>query len=74
MNSERRRRNLGETGLEILGCRHSIAQKAISMHRGEIYSYAHFLQTNYLICNLKLCMMNYISKLNKFCGSIMLIN
>ena len=26
------------------------------------------------ICNLKLCMMNYISKLNKFCGSIMLIN
>ena len=49
MNAERRRKNLDESGLEILGCRHSIAQKAISMHRGEIYSYAHFLQTNYLI-------------------------
>ena len=49
MNAERRRRNSDETGLEILDCRHSIAQKAISMHRGEIYRYAHFLQTNYLI-------------------------
>ena len=48
-NTAKNRRNLDETGLEILGCRHSIARKAISMHRGEIYSYAHFLQTNYLI-------------------------
>lgn len=50
-NSSRRRRNLDESGLEILGCRHAIAQASLSMHRGEIYGYAHYLQTNYLIPN-----------------------
>ena len=28
--------NLDETGLEVAGCRHGIAQKAVNMFRGEM--------------------------------------
>ena len=42
-NTGKKKKNLDETGLEILGCRHSIAQSAVSMFYGEIYGYAHYL-------------------------------
>jgi len=44
-----RKKNLVETGLEIAGCRHSLAQKAVNMFHGEVYGYAHFMQVNYFI-------------------------
>ena len=34
--SSKKMKNLDETGLIVSGCRHSIAQKAINMFRGEI--------------------------------------
>ena len=33
-----------ETGLEIAGCRHGLAQWAVNMYYGELYGYAHFIQ------------------------------
>ncbi|EDO32846.1 predicted protein [Nematostella vectensis] len=48
-NSARKKRNVDETGLEILGCRHSIAQAAVNMYRGELYGYAHYLQKTFVI-------------------------
>lgn len=48
-NSLRKKKNLCETGLEIAGCRHSMAQKAVNMMYGEIYGYAHYLQKTYFI-------------------------
>ncbi len=29
--------NLDETGLEVAGCRHALALKALNMFRGEVY-------------------------------------
>ena len=46
-----KRKNLDETGLEILGCRHSIAQAAVNMFKGEIYNYAYYLQKKNLSRN-----------------------
>jgi len=43
-NKMKKKRNLDETGLEIAGCRHGIAQWAVNMYRGEIFGYPHFLQ------------------------------
>ena len=37
------RRNQDETGLEVAGCRHALAQKAVNMFRGEQYGYPHYL-------------------------------
>lgn len=34
---------LDETGLDIAGCRHSLAQFAVNMFRGELYGYAHYI-------------------------------
>ena len=50
-NTGRKKANLDETGLEILGCRHSVAQAAVSMYYGEIYGYAHYLQKEKMIPN-----------------------
>ena len=36
-----------ETGLELVSCRHCIAQKAVNMFRGEIFGYAYYLQKNF---------------------------
>ncbi|XP_046861723.1 uncharacterized protein LOC124455016 [Xenia sp. Carnegie-2017] len=52
-----------ETGLEVAGCRHSIAQATLNMFRGEIYGYAHYLHMNFY---------NHI-KLN-ICGKILYAN
>ena len=41
--------NLSETGLEIAGCRHALAQNAVNMFLGEVYGYAHYLPVNYHI-------------------------
>lgn len=43
-NTARKRGKLDETGLEIAGCRHGLAQWAVNMYQGEIYGYAHYLQ------------------------------
>ena len=50
-NSIQRKRNLSETGLEIAGCRHALAQHAVNMMYGEVYGYAHYMQLNYFIPN-----------------------
>ena len=39
------RQKLAETGLEVAGCRHSIAQKAVNMTTGEQYCYPHYLHS-----------------------------
>jgi hypothetical protein len=41
--------NLDETGLEVAGCRHGIAQKAVNMFRGEIFGYPHYLHTRFFM-------------------------
>ena len=48
-NTARRRRKLDETGLEIAGCRHGLAQWAVNMYQGEIYGYAHFIQSKKML-------------------------
>ncbi len=50
-NRAGKKKNLNETGLEILGCRHTVAQAAVNMFQGEIYSYAHYLQKHILTRN-----------------------
>lgn len=44
-NTARKKAKLDETGLEIAGCRHGLSQWAVNMYQGEIYGYAHFIQT-----------------------------
>jgi len=46
-NLMKKTKNLYETGLEILGCRHGLAQASINMFYGEVYGYAHYLQKIY---------------------------
>ncbi|CAB3998115.1 Hypothetical predicted protein [Paramuricea clavata] len=48
-NSPKKKKNLDESGLEISGCRHGLAQHAVNMMRGEIYGYAHYMQVNHYI-------------------------
>ena len=43
-NTCRKSHHLDETGLEIGGCRHGLAQWATNMFQGELYGYADFLQ------------------------------
>lgn len=43
------KKNLSATGLEIAGCRHAIAQRAVNMMYGEIYGYAHYMQLNFFL-------------------------
>lgn len=43
----KKKKNLSATGLEIAGCRHAIAQRAVNMMYGEIYGYAHYMQLNF---------------------------
>lgn len=31
--------------MEIVACRHALAQHAVNMYSGELYGYAHYLQT-----------------------------
>ncbi|XP_046856056.1 uncharacterized protein LOC124449149 [Xenia sp. Carnegie-2017] len=42
------KKNQDETGLEVAGCRYSIAQATLNMFRGEIYGYAHYLHIIFL--------------------------
>ena len=48
-NMLKKGKNIVETGLEIAGCRHGLAQHAVNMLHGEVYGYAHYLQTKYFI-------------------------
>lgn len=43
-NQPLKRAKLDETGLEIAGCRHRLAQFAVNMYQGERYGYAHYIQ------------------------------
>lgn len=46
-NKLKKQKNVNETGLEIAGCRHSIAQRAVSMKHREAHGYAHYVQKKY---------------------------
>lgn len=35
---------MDETGLEIAGCQHGLAQCVVNMYQGELYGYAHYIQ------------------------------
>ena len=48
-NTARKREKLNETGLEIAGCRHGLAQWAVNMYQGEIYGYAHFIHSKKML-------------------------
>lgn len=48
-NNLTKKKNLSETGLDISGYRHGLAQHAVNMMYGEVYGYAHYLQTIYYI-------------------------
>ena len=43
------RPNQDQTGLEVAGCRHALAQKACNMYSGEQYGYPHFLHAFILL-------------------------
>ncbi|XP_038071093.1 uncharacterized protein LOC119739989 [Patiria miniata] len=43
------RSKLDEAGLDVAGCRHSIAQKAVNMFTGEKYGYPHYLHVHFLL-------------------------
>ena len=48
-NAPRRRAKFDETGLEIAGSRHGLARWAVNMYQGEIYGYAHYLQSKKML-------------------------
>ncbi|XP_028410581.1 uncharacterized protein LOC114533276 isoform X3 [Dendronephthya gigantea] len=48
-NTLKKKKIVDETGLEIAGCRHSVAQHAVSMKHGEVYGYAHYMQKEYYL-------------------------
>ena len=50
-SASKSKKHQDETGLEVAGCCHSIAQAALNMFRGEIYGYAHYLHMNLLYPN-----------------------
>ena len=45
----RKTAKLDETGLEIAGCRHGLAQWAINMYQGELYGYANYIHVKKMI-------------------------
>lgn len=47
-NLPKRKRNLNETGLQVIVCRHGIAQKAVNMFQGELYGYSLYLQKHFM--------------------------
>eukprot|EP00795_Rhopilema_esculentum_P017067 gene17067-8583_t len=47
-NQSQKFKNLDETGIDMISCRHRIAQKAVNMFRGELFSYSYFLEENTL--------------------------
>ena len=48
-NTANVRSKLDETGLEVAGCRHALAQSALNMYQGELFGYTHYLQINRLV-------------------------
>jgi hypothetical protein len=46
-NSAHKRSKLDETGIDVAGCRHAIAQGAVNMYQGELFGYTHYLQVNH---------------------------
>ena len=48
-NEGRKTAKLDETGLEIAGCRHGLAQWAVNMYQGDLYGYAHYIQVKKII-------------------------
>ena len=43
-NQPLKQAKLDETGLEIAGCQHELAQCVVNMYQGELYGYAHYIQ------------------------------
>ncbi|CAB3983368.1 Hypothetical predicted protein [Paramuricea clavata] len=50
-NKGKRKIHLDETGLEIAGCRHAVAQWAVNMFRGEIYGYSNYIHVHKMVPN-----------------------
>lgn len=48
-NKLKKKANLDETGLEIAGCQHGLAQWAVNMYQGEIFGYANFIQLKRMV-------------------------
>ncbi|XP_067055175.1 uncharacterized protein [Acropora muricata] len=48
-NSGRKSAKLDETGLEIAGCRHGLAQWAVNMFQGELFGYANYIHLKKMI-------------------------
>lgn len=48
-NKGRKTAKLDETGLEIAGCRHGLAQWAVNMYQGELYGYANYIHVKKMI-------------------------
>ena len=70
-NKSKRKTHLDETGLEIAGCRHGLAQWAVNMFRGEIYGYANFIRVHKMIPNsVEYMWENIICKYWKWAKSI----
>eukprot|EP00057_Strongylocentrotus_purpuratus_P021992 XP_011676466.1 PREDICTED: uncharacterized protein LOC105444216 [Strongylocentrotus purpuratus] len=48
-SSAKARNKLDECGLEVAGCRHAVAQKAVNMFTGEQYGYPHYIHVKFLL-------------------------
>ncbi|XP_066932550.1 uncharacterized protein [Clytia hemisphaerica] len=66
-NSKRKLDKLDETGLDVVTCRHVIAQKALNMFQGELFGYPMFLLTNFMVQrNITYCFADVMCKLWPF--------
>ena len=70
-NTPGRRSKVDETGLEIAGCRHGLAQWAVNMYQGEIYGYAHYLQSKKMLpAGVKYFWEDIVCKYWKWAGKV----
>lgn len=72
-NQPLKRAKLDETGLEIAGCRHGLAQCAVNMYQGELYGYEHYIQ-RYQMQPAMLPLYGWMSSVNIGNGQEMLVS
>ncbi|XP_066924609.1 uncharacterized protein [Clytia hemisphaerica] len=65
-NKASTKKSLDVTGLEVMSCRHQLGQRALNMHRGEIYGYPLYLIREHLSTrNMKFVYADIMCKLSK---------
>lgn len=70
-NTPRRKAKVDEAGLKIAGCRHGLAQWAVNMYQGEIYGYAHYLQSKKMLpAGVKYFWEDIVCKYWKWAGKV----